>query len=103
MPFGATVVGDLFQHRLDGCFDKIKQVLIADDIMIAGKKPDHSDHNQTFTTLLQTAQKCNVKINYDKLQCKQVEVTFFGETYTTSGCKPAKDTVIDNSHAFTNQ
>ena len=42
--------------------------------MIAGYKPDYSDHDQAFTTLLQTAKKCNVKLNYDKLQYKQNEV-----------------------------
>ena len=31
-----------------------------------------------------------MKLNYDKLQYKQEEVDFFGETYTTSGHKPAK-------------
>ena len=44
--------------------------------MIVDNKPDHSDHDQAFTTLLQTAQKCNVKLNYDKLQYKQVEAEF---------------------------
>ena len=61
--------------------------------MIVGYKPDHSDHDQAFTTLLQTAQKCNVKLNWDKLQYKQDEVEFFGDTYTTSSCKPSKDKV----------
>ena len=39
---------------------------------------------------IKTAQKCNVKLNYDKLQYKQDEMEFFGETYTISGCKPSK-------------
>ena len=34
-----------------------------------------------------------MKLNYDKLQYKQDEVEFFGETYTTSGHKPSKDKV----------
>ena len=34
-----------------------------------------------------------MKLTYDKLQYKQDEVEFFGETYTTSGCKPATDKV----------
>ena len=94
MLFGATLAGDVFQHKLDGCFGKIEQVIIIDDdIMIFGYKPDHSNHDQAFTTLLQTTQKCNVKLNYDKLQNKQDEVEFFGETYTTSGHKPSKDKV----------
>ena len=71
MPFGATVAGDVFQRKLDECFGKLKQVIIiADDIMVVGYKSDHSDHDQSFTSLFQTAQKCNVKLNYDKLQYK---------------------------------
>ena len=62
--------------------------------MVVGYKPDHSDHDHVFTNLLQTAKKCNVKLNYDKLQYKQNDVEFFGETYTTSGHKPNKDEVI---------
>ena len=42
---------------------------------------------------MQTANKCHVKLNYDKLQYKQNEVEFFGETNTTSGHKPSKDKV----------
>ena len=68
-------------------------MIIADDIMIVSYKPDHSNHNQALTTLLQTAQKCNVKLKYDKLQYKQGEVEFFGETYTIGGCKQSKDKV----------
>ena len=96
MPFGATVASDVFQCMLDECCGKIKWVIInTDDIMIVGYKPDYSDHDQTFTTLLQTAQRYNVKLNYDNLQYKQVEVEFCGETYTTSGHKPSKDKVSD--------
>ena len=66
MPFGATVAGDMFQRKLDESFGRLKQVIIiADDIMVVGYKPDHSDHDQVFTMLLQTAQRCNVKLNYD--------------------------------------
>ena len=61
--------------------------------MVVGYKPDHSDYDQTFTSPLQTAKKCNIKLNFDKLQYKQNEVDFFGETYTTSGCRPARSKV----------
>ena len=46
-----------------------------------------------MTTLLETARKCNVRLNFDKLQYKKTEVDFFGETYTTSGHKPAQSKV----------
>ena len=94
MPFGATVAGDEFQCKLDECFGHIPNVIvIADDIMVAGKQPNHKDHEQALTTLLETAGKCNVRLNYEKLQYKQTEVEFFGETYTVNGCKPAKGKV----------
>ena len=49
MPFGATVVGDVFQCKLDECFGKIEQVIIiADDIMIVGYKSDYSDHGPSL-------------------------------------------------------
>ena len=77
MPFGATVAGDVFQHKLDECFGHISNVIvIADDITIVGKKPDHKDHDQALTRLLETARHCNVRLNYEKLQYKQSEVEF---------------------------
>ena len=94
MTFGVTVAGDLFQHKLDQCFGDIKQViLIADGIMIVGKKPSHGDCDQPLTTLLETARRCNVQLNYEKLQYKKQEVDFFGETYTTRSHKPDKNKI----------
>ena len=86
MPFGATVVGDVFQRKLDHCFGHLQNIIvIADDIMVVGKQPNHKDHDIALTKLLNTARECNVHLNYDKLQYKQKEVDFFGETYTVDG------------------
>ena len=94
MPFGIAVAGDVFQHKLDECLGHIKNlIVIADDIMVVGKKHNHKDHDLAFTILLQTARKCNVKLNYEKLQYKCMEVNFYGETYTTDGCKPAQSKI----------
>ena len=94
MPLGATVADDVFQSKIDECFGKLKQVIIiTDDIMVVEYKWDHSDHDQAFTGLLPTAKKCNVKLHFDKLQYKQNDIDFFGETYTTSGLKPARSKV----------
>ena len=61
MPFGATVAGEVFQHKLDECFGMSKQVIvIADDIMIVGKQQSHRDYDVALTTFLDTARKCNV-------------------------------------------
>ena len=59
--------------------------------MFVGK--NQKEHDLALTTLLDTARKCNVRLNYDKLQYKKTEVDFFGETYMINGCKPAQTTV----------
>ena len=77
MPFGATVAGGMFQCKLDLFFGHLKNVIvIADDIMIVGKKPSHSDHDQALTILLETARKCNMQLNYEMLQYKKLGVDF---------------------------
>ena len=94
MPFGATIAGDVFQGKLDQCFGHLQNVIvIADDIMIVGKQPNHKDHDLALTTLLNTARKCNVCLNYEKLQYKQKEVEFFRETYTLDGHKPVQSKI----------
>ena len=90
MPFGATIAGDVFQCKLDQCFGPIKNVIvITDDVMIGGKKMNHSDHDQALTTLFETARKCNVCLNYDNLQYKMQEFDRFREAYTVHGYRPA--------------
>ena len=94
MPFGISVAGDVFQRKHDTIFGNLPQVAcIADDIIVVGYKDDHSDHDEAFSRLLHTARINNVKLNYDKLQYKQTQVDFFGETYTTDGCRPSSDKV----------
>ena len=69
MHFGATVAGDVFQHKLDQCFGHIPNVIaIADDIMVVGRMQNHRDQDQALTTLLHTARTCNVRLTYNKLQ-----------------------------------
>ena len=72
----------------------IKQVIVnADYKIIVGKQENHRDHDVVLTLLLDTARKCNVRLFFDKLQYKKTEVDFFGEAYTTSGCKPGQSKV----------
>ena len=79
-----------------------KLLSITDDIIAVGYKPDHSDNDQAFTSLLQAAQKCNVKLK--KLQYKQDEVDFlWWDLYYKWSQTCQKQSVSYNSHAFTNQ
>ena len=86
MPIGITVTGDVFQSKLNQCFGHIKNVIvIADDIMVVGKKQNHRDHDLALTILLEKARRSNVCLNYDKLHYKKTEVDSFGKIYMTSG------------------
>ena len=86
------MAGDIFQRKLDQCFSHLKNIIvIANNILVARK--NHRDHDLALTALLETARKCNVQLNYDKLQYKKTEVDFFRETYVTDGCKPAQTKV----------
>ena len=67
--------------------------MIANDIMVVGKQPNHKDYDMALTQLLKTARECNVCLNYDKLQYKRTEVDFFGKTYTIDGRKPLQSKV----------
>ena len=81
MPFSITVAGDVFQRQLDQCFGKIEQlIVIADDIMVVSKQHNHKDHDVALTNLLESARKCNIRLKFDKLQYKETEVNYFGET-----------------------
>ena len=77
MPFGITVASDVFQRQLDQCFGKIDQlIVIADDIMVVGKQPNHKDNDVALKNLLETARRCNIRLNFDKLQYKKTESQF---------------------------
>ena len=93
MPFGATVAGEVLQHKLDECFGKIEQIIIiADDIMIVGYKSDRSDHDQAFPNLLQTCEVwCKAWLWQASIQARWSGN--FCETYTTNRCKLSKDKV----------
>ena len=94
MPFGISVVDDVFQRKLDTIFGNILQVTcIADGIILIGYNKDHSDHDKAFSKLLHTAQINNIKLHYNKLQYKKSQVDFFGETCTMDGRKPSSDKV----------
>ena len=94
LPFGVNVSGDAVQRKTDEIYNPLPNVIgIADDIIIWGDKEDGSDHDAALACFLQVTRENGLRINFDKIQYKTTEVTFFGETYTTKGHKPASDKV----------
>ena len=94
LPFGVNVSGDAVQRKTDEIYNPLPNVIgIIDDIIIWGDKEDGSDHDTALAHFLQVTRKNGLRINFDKIQYKTTEVTFFGEIYTTKGHKPASDKV----------
>ena len=80
----------VFQCKINQCFGHIKNVIvIANDIMVVGRQHNHRDHDQSVTTLLETARKCNNRLNYDILQYKQ-EVDFLERLIPSMGVSQLK-------------
>ena len=71
MPFGVTVAGDVvfWEDQASDCDSWLHYD--------CWQKQKHSNHDQTLTTLLKTARRCNVRLNYEKLQYKKQEVDFW--------------------------
>ena len=56
MPFDTTVAGDVFQHKLDQYFGKLKNVIvIADNIMIWAR-------GQSTVTMTKDLQHCLIQL-----------------------------------------
>ena len=92
--FGVNVSGDTVQRKTDEIYNPLPNVIgIADDIIIWGDKEDGSNHDEALAHFLQVTRENGLLINFDKIQYKTTKVTFFGETYTTKGHKPATDKV----------
>ena len=60
---------------------------------MVGKQHNQKDHDIALTNVLETARRCNIRLNFYMLQYKKTEVDFFGETYTTDSHKPAQSKV----------
>ena len=99
LPFGVNVSGDAVQRKTDEIYNPLPNVIgIADNIIIWGDKENGSDHDVALARFLQVTRENGLRINFDKIQYKTTEVTFFGETYTTKGHKPASDKVQAITH-----
>ena len=77
LPFGLTVVGDMFQQRLDRVLKSVPSTTgIADDVLCPPDAP--------VITLLKTARTNNLTFNADKFVFKSQDCLFIGGNLTPS-------------------
>ena len=63
MPVGMTVAGNIFQQKLDQCFNHLKNIIIiADDIMVVRKKSEGAQTSSNNLTGHCKRMQCQIKL-----------------------------------------
>ena len=92
LPFGLTVSGDVFQHKPDATYGDLPLTIgCADNMIVWGEKDDPSDHDEALDKFLQVTWENGLCLGFDKIQYKKDEISFYGDTYTVNGHKPAEE------------
>ena len=87
MLFGAKVVQDVFQLRMDAILEQCPGVIgIHDDVVIVGVSNEDNDAN--LINLINVCQKEGLVLNSKKLELQRQCVTFFGAEYSTDALHP---------------
>ncbi|XP_062600865.1 uncharacterized protein K02A2.6-like [Saccostrea cucullata] len=95
LPFGLKNSQDIFQQKIDQCFEGMSGVAaIVDDILVYGRTPQ--EHNDNLIKVLDKCRSVGIKMNKEKLQVGVQEVEYFGHILSADGLKPdpSKDTPL---------
>ena len=89
LPFGAALVGDMFQCKINEIFNNMPNVFgIADNIFVIGYEKDGADHHEAVYSVLKWCQDVNLKLNKDKCHFRCMSIPFFGEVVLREGVHP---------------
>ena len=89
MPMGASLSSDVYQYKVDGHLEHIRNcVAIADDIIAFGFNSDGMDHDATVRQIMDKAKQVGMRFNPAKCQFKHDEVKFFGMVLNRQGVIP---------------
>ena len=87
LPMGTVVAQDIFQFKLDSIFIGMEGVTeIADDMVIAGR--DEMEHDRNFLAFMEKCMENNLTLNSEKIQFKQIQVSFYGHFWPKHGISP---------------
>ena len=89
MLMGASLSSDIYQYKVDGHLEGIRnRVAITDNIIIFGFDESGIDHDKTVLEVMEKAKSVGMRFNPAKCQFKQKQVKFFGLILTRDGVVP---------------
>ena len=83
MPFGVSPAPEEFQRRIDVALQGLQSVIaVHDDIILWGSgatdQEASEDHDHKLRALLQRCRDVNLKLNRNKVELKQTQITYLG-------------------------
>lgn len=104
LPFGLSSSPEVFHRTVQQIFEKVPGAKVyIDDVLIWGNSLE--EHNERLKLALEAARASGLKLNADKCQYRQTEITFLGEKLTQEGVQidESKVTAISNMPAPTDK
>lgn len=78
---------DLFQKKVDECFEGLSGVVaIVDDILVYGKSRE--EHDKNLRAVLNRALEKGLRLNENKLEVGVTEISYFGHVLSERGLQP---------------
>ena len=90
MPFGINSAPEIWQRKMHEVIEGLSNTeVIADDFLVCGVgdtlQEAIANHDRNLEGLLQRAQKCNLRLNPEKIQLRSQQVPFIGHLLTDKG------------------
>lgn len=87
LPMGLKSSMDIFQLKMDECFEGLPGVVaIVDDILCYGKTRE--EHDSNLKAALDRALEKGIRLNADKLEVGLSEISYFGHVLSDGGLRP---------------
>lgn len=87
LPFGISCAPEVYQRIMDHMLEGIRGAYaVIDDILIAARTLE--EHDKILRQVIERASSYNLKLNFEKTNLRQKQVTYVGHVLTEHGLKP---------------
>ena len=93
LPFGLSVLSEIFQKRLNQALDHLDGLLTVHDDMVicgAGDTDEEAirDHDSKVEAFLERCREQGIKLNLTKMMLRLKEIPYLGHLISSDGLKP---------------